>query len=70
MAGIGYRVFMFCCETVLFFLGIKTMGVDVGGGWHAFGYAVGASATWSVAKTGIYCLYHYWFLRLFKMGEE
>ena len=56
---------------MFFFCGIKATGVlgettFLG----ALKYAVWTSLAWNCVNMGLYYLYHYWFLRVFKMGRE
>ena len=56
---------------MFFFCGIKATGVmGETTFWTALKCAAGASLAWNCINTGLYYLYHYWFLRFFKMGRE
>lgn len=59
-SGIIYRVFVIFCNALFFWIGIEYLLLEYG----AFLSAV----IWNLINMTLYYLYHYWFLRFFKMG--
>jgi len=57
--GIVYRGFIICVQTIFFW--ILT---------GSFRWAIGTSLAWNCVNMCCYYLYHYVFLRMFKMGKE
>ncbi len=61
-SGLVYRVFIICCNALFFATGLKPALEKYG--------VFGASLCWNSINICLYYLYHYLFLRLFKMGVE
>ncbi|MFA5600554.1 MAG: hypothetical protein WDA06_08150 [Phenylobacterium sp.] len=62
LSGIVYRIIVTLINALFFAVGIKYL-LD--------GYGSLASAIcWNIINMGLYYIYHYWFLRLFKMGKD
>ena len=59
VGGLGYRVFIICCQSVFFW--ILT---------GQFKLAVSVSIGWNLINMCLYYLYHYVFLSMFKVGRE
>jgi len=59
LQGIVYRVFIIACN-IVFFLVIT----------GKFNFAIKISLLWSIVNLTIYYIYHYVFLKLFKMGVD
>jgi hypothetical protein len=59
-SGLVYRIFIICCNALFFATGLKPALQNFG--------VIGASICWNIINMCLYYLYHYWFLRMFKMG--
>ena len=51
-----------CCNAVFFAVGLEPALKQFG--------IFGAAVCWNIINMCLYYLYHYWFLRLFRMGNE
>lgn len=70
--GISYRCFIVCCNTLFFLVGIKSLPNVFSeiSFWTALKYAVGASLTLNIVNTGLYFLFHYFFVMLFRYEKD
>jgi hypothetical protein len=60
--GLVYRIFIILCNALFFETGLKPALEHFG--------VLGASVCWNIINMGLYYLYHYTFLRMFKMGKD
>ena len=60
--GIIYRIFIIICNTIFFAVGAKTAMEKYG--------ALGASLIWNGINMTLYFIYHYFWARIFKLGEQ
>lgn len=58
-SGLVYRLFIICCQTIFFWI--------ITGN---FKLAIGTSVAWNCINMCLYYLYHYTFLRMFKIGKN
>lgn len=60
--GLVYRLFIILCNALFFKTGLKPALEHFG--------VFGASVCWNIINMGLYYVYHYAFLRMFKVGKE
>lgn len=61
-SGLIYRCFIIFCNAIFFATGLKPSLEK----WGIFG----ASLCWNIINMCLYYLYHYIFLKMFKIGKE
>ena len=61
-SGAVYRIIVITINALFFKIGVKQALANYG--------PLGASLIWNSINITLYYLYHYCFLKLFKMGEE
>ena len=61
-AGIFYRCLIICCNAIFFVTGLEPALKKFG--------PLGASLCWNMINMCLYYLYHYIFLRKFKIGQD
>lgn len=60
-SGIIYRLFIILCNSLFFLLGVEYLLEQYG--------AIVSALIWNAINMMLYYLYHYWFLRFFKMEK-
>ena len=60
--GFIYRVMVICVNTVFCFFGVRQSMIKFG--------ALGTALIWNSINVTLYYLYHYVFLRVFKIGRQ
>jgi len=62
LQGIIYRIFIIICNALFFAIGAKQAMEKYG--------ALGASLIWNSINMSLYFLYHYFWAKVFKLGEK
>lgn len=62
LSGIVYRILVTGVNALFFAMGVRYLVENYG--------PVFSAICWNVINMGLYYLYHYWFLRFFKMEKE